>query len=411
MMYPQELIDEILDYLHDSPSALKACSLVSHQFYRRTRVHLFREVDCCTPDDPRSAQVFGIARDSPELLQCIKRVQFRCLDFFLPDHQTATVEFLHSLRSPMTLSLWDDSYLAQYSVKECEWRRILPAFVSLAPYLAITRLALEGPEWDTFLEFHHIVLSLPNVTELHIISCLKELSPDDDPVVPAPPAPRIKNIRVDVDWGTILSFWEGLRSYRSVYLDQLEEFHVINPSPDELCAVIQTASLASKNLKVLEIDCRPLGGNYESLPPSIPPLDLNAITDLRLGVELSDDTPLFINWWIRSFKAVVENPPIMERLTIKLRGYQSPVTESEPLERAFEELSDLLSKLVRNVELVFQLNSYRSHPGLCTNRLKSEIVDACEVLKEKANLRVFDMAEYTYDVPVSPFPASTRCIV
>ncbi|KAK0240797.1 hypothetical protein EDD85DRAFT_378941 [Armillaria nabsnona] len=257
MMYPQELIDEIIDYLYDSPSALKSCSLVSHQFYPRTRVHLFREVDCDTPDDPRSAQVFDIAHDSPELLQCIKRVQFRCLNFFLPDHQTATVKFLHSLPSPMTLSLWDDSYVAEYSVEECEWQHILPAFVSSAPYLAITRLVLEGPEWNTFLEFHHIVLSLPNVTELHIISCLSQLSPNEDPVRwQGPPVLRIKKIRVDVDWGTILSFWEGLRLYRSVYLDHLEEFHVINPSPDEFCAVIQTASLASKDLQVLEIDCR-----------------------------------------------------------------------------------------------------------------------------------------------------------
>ncbi|SJK97012.1 uncharacterized protein ARMOST_00261 [Armillaria ostoyae] len=406
-MYPQELIDEILDYLYDSPSALKACSLVSHQFYPRTRVHLFREVDCYTPDDPRSAQVFDIARDSPELLQCIKRVQFRCLNFFLPKHQTATIDFLHSLSSPTTLSLWDDSYMEG---EVTEWQHILPAFVTSVPYLAITRLALECPQWHTFLEFHHIVLSLPNVTELHIISCLSEFSPNEDPVMPVPPAPRIKKIRVDVDWGMILIFWEGLRSYRSVYLDHLEEFHVINPSPDELCAVIQTASLASKNLKVLEIDCR-ICFDYEILPHSISPLDLNAITDLRLGVELSDEAPLFINWWIRSFKAVPEDSSVIERLTIKLRGYRSPVTpgQLELLKRAFEELSDLLSKLVRNVDLVFQLKDYDAHPGLCTDCLRGAIVDACDALKEKANLRVFDM-EHTYDVPVFPFPASSRRI-
>ncbi len=251
-MYPQELIDEIIDYLCDSPSSLKACSLVCRQFYPRTRVHLFRKVDCYTPDDPRSARVFDITRDSPELLQCIKHVQLECLHFFLPKHQTATVDFLHSLSSPTTLSLWD------MDQGECEWQHILPAFVISAPYLAVTRLALEFPRWHTFLEFHLIVLSLPNVTELHIISCVSEfsLNEDSDRVTPTPRAPRLKKIRVDVDWGTILSFWEGLRSYRSVYLDQLEEFHVINPSPDELCAVIQTASLASKNLQVLEIDCR-----------------------------------------------------------------------------------------------------------------------------------------------------------
>ncbi|KAK0194956.1 hypothetical protein F5146DRAFT_923717, partial [Armillaria mellea] len=77
-MYPQELIDKILDYLHDSPSALKACSLVSHKFYPRTRVHLFRKAGC---DGPKSARIFDITRDSPELLQCIKHVELGCLNF------------------------------------------------------------------------------------------------------------------------------------------------------------------------------------------------------------------------------------------------------------------------------------------------------------------------------------------
>ncbi len=135
--------------------------------------------------------------------------------------------------------------------------------------------------------------------------------------------------------------------------------------------------------------------DYEILPHSISPLDLNNIANLQLGAELSDETPLFINWWIRSFKAVPEDSPVMERLTIKLRGYQSPVTSGqlEPLKRAFEELSDLLSNLVRNVDLEFQLSTYHAYPGLRTNRLRGAIIDACKVLKEKVKLRVFDMAE------------------
>ncbi|PBK73438.1 hypothetical protein ARMSODRAFT_634022 [Armillaria solidipes] len=151
-MYPQELIDKILDYLHDSPSALKACSLVSRKFYPRTRVHLFREAGC---DDPKSARIFDIARDSPELLQCIKHVELRCLDFFLPKHQTASVDFLHSLSSPVTLSLWDDSErgddiaLVNYTKKDyVGWGSVLPMFLSSAPYGAIARLELTSPPME-----------------------------------------------------------------------------------------------------------------------------------------------------------------------------------------------------------------------------------------------------------------------
>ncbi len=126
---------------------------------------------------------------------------------------------------------------------------------------------------------------------------------------------------------------------------------------------------------------------------------------------MNDNILPFIDWWINCFKTAETESTVLERLTIKLAGRGSPVTpgQLEPLKSAFEELSDLLSKLVRNVDLVFQVINYPTHLGLCTDCLRGAIVDACDALKEKANLRVFDM-EHTYDVPVFPFPASSRRI-
>ncbi|KAK0240775.1 hypothetical protein EDD85DRAFT_378419 [Armillaria nabsnona] len=409
-MYPQELIDEIIDYLYDSPSALKACSLVCRQFYPRTRVHLFRQVDCRTPDDPRSTQLFDIARDSPELLQCIKRVRFGCLNFFLPKHRTATVDFLHSLSAPTTLSLYNTGQGI------CGWQHILPAFVISAPYLAITRLALKSPGCRTFLELHRIVLSLPNVTELHIpgLSHLTELSTNDDPVVPAPPAPRIRKMCVEVQGDApALPFWEGLCLCRSMYLDHLEEFSVRNLAPVELWAVVQAANLASDDLKVLDIECYQDPWSFARFSPNVSPLHLNPPTYLRLGVYLNNKELPFIDWWIKCFKAVDNESTVMERLTIKLAGGQFPITMEQVrlLTRAFEELSNLLSKLVQNVDLVFQLAKTPNLPGVGSNHYcKSKIMDACYVLKKKAKLRVFDMMEGRYGVPVSPFPTSTRRI-
>ncbi|KAK0476867.1 hypothetical protein IW261DRAFT_335644 [Armillaria novae-zelandiae] len=431
-MYLQELIDEIVDYLHDSPSALKACSLVARKFYPRTRVHLFREADCY---DPESARVFNIVCDSPALLQCIKRVQFRCLDFFLPKHQTTTFELLHSLLSPTTLSLSDDCAECMYSTKECEWIHILPSFVSSAPYLAITHLELEHPQWSSFREFHNIVLSLPNVTELYI-SELLDVIPNNDPVVPVPLAPRIRKLCVEVAWGTLLVFWEGLQSYRSVYLQYLEEFHVINTSPEGLGVLAQTTNFTPNSLKVLEITCITDECKYPfishvatadqlhqkgpavnrqglfNLLSDISPLHLNPNTELRVGISLDPGMLEFIHFWVKCFKEIEKESSIMEPLTIKLEGGGSIVTpeQLEPLKRVLEELSNTLSKLVRNVDLVFQVMDCRAHPGLCMDCLRGAILDACDALKERANLRAFDMAEYTYDVPVFPFPASTKRI-
>ncbi|SJK97006.1 uncharacterized protein ARMOST_00255 [Armillaria ostoyae] len=324
--------------------------------------------------------------------------------FFYP----SPVGFLHSLLSSVTLCIWNDRAYVDHPAEKCEWRHIVPPFVSSVPYLAITRLELKAPRWNTFLDFHHIVISLPNVTELYI-SGLTELSTNDMPVVPAPAAPRIKKMCFHVSWSTILIFWEGLRSYRSMYLDHLEEFHAINLPLDGLCAVVQTANLASSRLNVLEIDCV---WYFTDLSPDISPLHLNPTTELRIGIELNDDMLPFICWWVKCFKAVEKESTAMERLTIKLAGRGHYVTpeQLEPLKSAFEELSDLLSQFVRNVDMVLQLKDYDTYSGLCTDCLRGAIVDACKVLKEKANLRVFDMTEHTYDMPVFPFPASSRRI-
>ncbi|KAK0476877.1 hypothetical protein IW261DRAFT_1490589 [Armillaria novae-zelandiae] len=393
MMYPQELIDKILDYLHDSPPVLKECSLVSHQFYPRTRVHLFRYVNC---DNPLSLRLFGITH-SPELLQCIKRVQFRCCDFFY----SSTAEFLHSLPSSVTLCIWNDRVYVSHPIEKCEWRHFLPPFMSSAPYLAITRLELQDPRWNTFIEFHRIVLSLPNVTELHI-SGLTELNTNNMPVVPASAAPRIKKMSFHISWSTALMFWDGLCLYQSTYLDHLEELHIIKLPLDGLRAVVQTANLASSHLRVLEIDC--VWYFTDSLL-DISHLDLNPDTELRVGIELNDDMLPVIRWWIKCFKTVEKESTLMERLTIKLAGRGHYVTpeQLEPLKNALEELNDVLSQLVRNVDLVLQLKKYHdTHSGLCTDCLRGAIIDACQPMKEKANFRVFDMAEHTYDVPVFP---------
>ncbi|KAK0183705.1 hypothetical protein F5146DRAFT_1081951 [Armillaria mellea] len=405
----QELIDEIVDYLYDSPSALKACSLIARKFYSRTRIHLFREADC---DNPESARVFDIVRDSPELLQYIKRVQFRCLNFFLPKHQITTSEFLHSLPSPTTLSLWNDSIHGYYSEEGCQWVDILPSFVSSAPYFAITRLEVKGPRWNTFLEFHHTVLSLPNVTELYI-SGLTEQNTNDDPVVPAPPAPCIRKMLVNIECGTILRFWEGLRSYRSVYLQNLDEFHAINIPPNELGAAVQTANFAFNGLKVMEINDLPFDiWGFTRLSFDISPLRLNPNTELRVSVDLNDDILQLVRWWIKCFQAVEKESTVMELLTIKLDGRRHFVTPErlEPLKNPLEELSELLSQLVRNVDLVLQLQDDDANSGLCTDCLRGAIIDACKALKEQVNLRIFDMTEYTFHVPVFPFPATTRRI-
>ena len=51
---PQETLDHIVDFLHDQPEALKACSLASKRWIPRTRKHLFAEIEFKSPEHLKS---------------------------------------------------------------------------------------------------------------------------------------------------------------------------------------------------------------------------------------------------------------------------------------------------------------------------------------------------------------------
>ena len=51
---PQELFDQVIDFLHDSDHALKSCCLVSKQWIPRTQKHLFANIRFRTTDDLRA---------------------------------------------------------------------------------------------------------------------------------------------------------------------------------------------------------------------------------------------------------------------------------------------------------------------------------------------------------------------
>ena len=64
---PQEIFDLIIDHLHDEPSALKACCLVSREWVQRARKHLFAhiEFDAFSRSVSRWSETFPDPANSP----------------------------------------------------------------------------------------------------------------------------------------------------------------------------------------------------------------------------------------------------------------------------------------------------------------------------------------------------------
>ncbi|KAL0960420.1 hypothetical protein HGRIS_005463 [Hohenbuehelia grisea] len=102
---PQELVDQILDYLHDSPNALKACSFVSRSWLRTCRIHLHRQLCLESPSQPEDLPKFQrscqLLASSPHLAPFIREFTLRGDQAGLvaiDDSILSIFKMLHSLR-------------------------------------------------------------------------------------------------------------------------------------------------------------------------------------------------------------------------------------------------------------------------------------------------------------------------
>jgi len=69
---PPELIDRIIDFLHDEPKILVACSLVARSWTATCRYHQFSTVALIDPDN--CAKYDRLIKISPAMVQCVRSV-------------------------------------------------------------------------------------------------------------------------------------------------------------------------------------------------------------------------------------------------------------------------------------------------------------------------------------------------
>ena len=69
---PPELIDRVIDFLHDEPKALAACSLVASSWTTTSRYHLFSTVKLI--NDADWAKFGRLVEISPTLVHCIRNI-------------------------------------------------------------------------------------------------------------------------------------------------------------------------------------------------------------------------------------------------------------------------------------------------------------------------------------------------
>ncbi|KAF9018728.1 hypothetical protein BDZ89DRAFT_1073567 [Hymenopellis radicata] len=79
--FPQELLDEIVDWLRDDPSALIALASTAQCLRHRSQMHLFRELAVSPTTKPPSSCLLPLLQTSPHILPYVRRLRLVAGEF------------------------------------------------------------------------------------------------------------------------------------------------------------------------------------------------------------------------------------------------------------------------------------------------------------------------------------------
>ncbi|KAJ7726716.1 hypothetical protein DFH07DRAFT_236345 [Mycena maculata] len=78
LQIPQELVDKIIDEIHESPSSLQSCALVAHSFLSQSQMHLFARMEL-KENSPSSPRRFSdLISASPHLALHVRSLDLEC---------------------------------------------------------------------------------------------------------------------------------------------------------------------------------------------------------------------------------------------------------------------------------------------------------------------------------------------
>ena len=170
--FPAELLDQIVDHLHDTSDALKRCCLVSKSWVPRTRRHLFADVNFRTEKDLRSwKNAFPDPSTSPA---CYTKNLIWC-----PEAVVAADTEEHGLIPAF-------SRVVHFEVGISGSEASLIPFHGFSPALKSLRITCTGLTSSPILNFLH---SFPLVEDFSVIACDTLLidNADEQPTIIQPP--------------------------------------------------------------------------------------------------------------------------------------------------------------------------------------------------------------------------------
>jgi len=258
---PPELVDSIIDYLHDDSVALKNCSLVCHSWIPSSRYHLFRQVSLDFIRFTDRVQILQYdhyahrkclilhqcLENSPYVASYIRRLIIRPGALFNSGGLEKTTRAVSAVLRKLTNLKRLDLVLAS-------WKSLAPHFQdSICTILrlpSVTRLHLLRCHFDTFQDLSSLISHSPGLKELRLqfITFLRisRIGAEQDSTRPV----RVHTLRFDGHIQTLSQWVSWPRC--SVDLTKLRSLH-LQITPGLFMSASQLVHTVGASLRYLEL--------------------------------------------------------------------------------------------------------------------------------------------------------------
>ncbi len=290
---PQELIDYILDFLHDDIPTLRTCSLVSHSFLPCTRYHIYSSVTIVHVDEldlfreRYAGQLYqcqnlaALLEHSPHVAPLVTRFGMRSMaELMMEDASMNTslvsiISSLHNLSHVELIARPGEEFWDEFPV------------VTLGPFLT----ALRSVPLKTFIfcaaalttqEFEDLFTAAANPALKHlslICDCGANWTPGPDTPIRPPPGglPALESLYIagdgtssNISW---LFFRQSLYDIRSIRHLSLQLYEDAPSSPVQRLLNAMQGTLESLTLDIDVWTGRSLSSSISALSHTLPKLN------------------------------------------------------------------------------------------------------------------------------------------
>ncbi|KAI0925583.1 hypothetical protein AcW1_007989 [Taiwanofungus camphoratus] len=249
--FPQELIDQIIDYLWDDPQSLQSCSLCCRSWLPASGIHLFGDKNLFGCQD--FLRFEQLLQKLPDIASCVRTLSI-CADHWtpMPPPNRGTPRMNDwTFRIPLMLEKLHR--LRDLSLSNLTWCWVQldvdGVGVLARTFAGLERLSMKNVHLMTFSEFQPVVAAARKLVALRLIGVVCPSLPDFFPASDASSHPDLEDLCLDGPASLIAAAQWLLSSNRELHLRKLD----LSSERDEVQAMGNLLRASGAHLEQLSL--------------------------------------------------------------------------------------------------------------------------------------------------------------